>query len=82
MGATTVTSKGQVTIPKAVRDRMGLKPFDMVEFYIENGETKMRKAHLSLEEVVGSLPALGMPVEEAIALAKEERARRLVAKLR
>jgi AbrB family looped-hinge helix DNA binding protein len=29
---TTVTSKGQVTIPKAVRDRLGIKPGNTVEF--------------------------------------------------
>jgi antitoxin PrlF len=30
--ATTVTSKGQVTIPKAVRDRLNIKPGNKVEF--------------------------------------------------
>ncbi len=30
--ATTVTSKGQVTIPKSVRDRLGIQPGDAVEF--------------------------------------------------
>lgn len=30
--ATTVTSKGQVTIPKPVRDRLGIKPGSAVEF--------------------------------------------------
>ena len=30
--ATTVTSKGQVTIPKPVRDRLNLKPGSQVEF--------------------------------------------------
>ena len=29
---TTVTSKGQVTIPKAVRDRLGIVPGSGVEF--------------------------------------------------
>jgi len=28
----TLTSKGQLTIPKAIRDRMGLKPGDVLEF--------------------------------------------------
>ena len=30
--ATTVTSKGQVTIPKPVRDILGIKPGNAVEF--------------------------------------------------
>lgn len=29
---TTVTSKGQVTIPKPVRERLGIKPGNAVEF--------------------------------------------------
>jgi AbrB family looped-hinge helix DNA binding protein len=31
---TTVTSKGQVTIPKSVRDRLGIKPGNTVEFHL------------------------------------------------
>ncbi len=77
---TTLTRKGQVTIPKGVRDELGLKPFDKIDIYIEDGEVKLRKAFLSLEEVAGSLPPLGMPIEEAIRLAKEERARRYAEK--
>ena len=30
--ATTVTSKGQVTIPKLLRDHLGIKPGSKVEF--------------------------------------------------
>ncbi|PZN98608.1 MAG: AbrB family transcriptional regulator [Hyphomicrobiales bacterium] len=33
--ATTVTSKGQVTIPKPVRDRLGIKPGSAVDFRME-----------------------------------------------
>ena len=32
--ATTVTSKGQVTIPKPVRDRLGIEAGSAVEFEI------------------------------------------------
>jgi len=45
MGALAkITSKGQVTLPKEVRERHGLKPGDSVEFIEENGRTWV-KAH-------------------------------------
>jgi antitoxin PrlF len=31
----SVTSKGQITIPKVVRDRLRLQPGDRVEFHID-----------------------------------------------
>lgn len=43
---TTMTSKGQVTIPKRVRDRLGLKPGSKVEFDVnEAGEVIVRPAN-------------------------------------
>jgi AbrB family looped-hinge helix DNA binding protein len=33
--ASKVTTKGQVTIPKAVRDRLGVRPGDQVKFHLE-----------------------------------------------
>ena len=71
-----MTAKGQVTIPKSIRDQFGLKPFDRVEFVNVQGEIRIRKADLSLEDLVGILPPLTSPVEDLPALAKEERARR------
>lgn len=35
MGA--LTQKGQVTIPKRVRDQLGLHPGDRIEFAVEDG---------------------------------------------
>lgn len=42
---TTVTSKGQVTIPKAMRNRLGIKPGDPVTFDLsEDGRVVLAKA--------------------------------------
>ncbi len=78
---TTLTSKGQVTVPKEVRDQLGLKAHDKIKFDVDDGYATLRRLP-RLEEIVGSLPPLGMPIEEAIAQAKEERAQRLIAKMR
>lgn len=41
---TTVTSKGQVTIPKKVRDRLGITPGSEVEFSLnEQGDVVLLK---------------------------------------
>jgi antitoxin PrlF len=43
--STTVTTKGQVTIPKAVRDRLNLKPGNAVDFGLTpDGQVTLTKA--------------------------------------
>ncbi|MCL8209296.1 MAG: AbrB/MazE/SpoVT family DNA-binding domain-containing protein [Actinomycetia bacterium] len=39
-----VTSKGQITLPKAVREALGLTTGSVVEFTIEEGRVVLRKA--------------------------------------
>lgn len=41
---TTVTQKGQVTIPKSIRERLGLKPRDRVAFETEGEVVTIRRA--------------------------------------
>ena len=38
----TITSKGQITIPQEVRQRLGLKQGDKVTFEVENGLTVLK----------------------------------------
>jgi AbrB family looped-hinge helix DNA binding protein len=56
MAASTLTSKGQVTIPKEVRDRMGLTEGDRLEFvFDEQGRLIVRP---ETTDPLGRLPGL------------------------
>lgn len=52
----TITSKGQVTIPKEVRERLGVRPGGKVRFTLEDGNrVVMTPAHLSIQRLFGML---------------------------
>lgn len=56
MPTATVTSKGQVTIPKKIRDKLKLRSGDRLDFTEENqGRIIIRKASISVEELEGIL---------------------------
>jgi len=38
-----LTSKGQVTIPQAIRERLGLHPWTEVEFEVDGNSVRVRK---------------------------------------
>ena len=40
----TVSSKGQLTVPQEIRKRLGIEPGDRVEFVPEEGRTVIRPA--------------------------------------
>ncbi len=57
MAVGTITSKGQTTIPKSVRDRLALKAGDRLEFVVQDdGAVLMVPATVSLDELEGMLP--------------------------
>lgn len=56
MAQGTITSKGQVTIPKSIREKLSLAAGDKVEFVItENNETVMRPITKRVDDVFGKL---------------------------
>ena len=63
-----MTKKGQITIPKRMRDRLGLKPGSEVEFTVTNDgqialKTKEEKPKSRFDELIGTLD-LGMTTDE------------------
>lgn len=41
--ASTISEKGQVTVPKPLRERLGIRPGDQLEFSEEHGRLVARK---------------------------------------
>jgi AbrB family looped-hinge helix DNA binding protein len=74
-----ITSKGQITIPKAVRDALELHEGDELLFRVERSRAVIAKTP-SLLELAGSVPVpaakRGTPWDEVLAQTRSARARR------
>jgi AbrB family looped-hinge helix DNA binding protein len=77
--ASNITSKGQVTVPKTVRDYLGLKPGAAVTFErLQNGELAIRAAKRRTKAPISKIGKLRgratvrMKTEEILALTRGE----------
>jgi AbrB family looped-hinge helix DNA binding protein len=72
MPTSTLTSKGQLTVPKAIRDRLGLHEGDRVEFRVTGeGQVVVEVGTVDLRDLRGALKREGRSVsveemEEAV----------------
>lgn len=68
MANATLTSKGQTTIPKEIRERLGLKPGDLMSFtLLTDGTVVMRAKTRRLSDLAGTLHRPGqrkVPIED------------------
>lgn len=63
MTAATLTSKGQITIPVAVREKLGLATGDRVEFVeVGPGEFALKAATEDVRALKGMVPRPAKPV--------------------
>lgn len=78
----TITSKGQVTIPAAVRRALGVDTADKLVFRIVDGKVEIEPLPMSLDEAFGSVKPLSKPEDfaEIDRIAKEEREARYVSR--
>jgi antitoxin PrlF len=59
---TTMTAKGLVTVPREIRDRLGLKPGDQVAFtLLSHGTLVMRLKTCRLPDLAGSVTSPDLP---------------------
>ena len=67
-GDTTLTSKGQTTIPKEIRDSLRIKPGDRMTFTLmPDGTVVMRVKNRRIVELAGTLRKKGrkpVPIEQ------------------
>lgn len=58
---TTMTQKGQVTVPAEIRAHLGLKPRDRVRFELEGDAVKLRAAPSRIARHFGVVQTGGEP---------------------
>ncbi len=72
-----ITAKGQMTLPKPIRDHLGVKPGDRVKFFIRPDGTVVMLPKRPASELRGIVKSIGRPVtleemDEAIAAGAAE----------
>ena len=79
MPVATLTSKGQLVIPKAIRDLMGIHPGDRLDFVVlDDGNVLMRPATEDVSRLKGLLRRPGrapVSVEEINRIIRQRGAR-------
>ncbi len=75
-----LTTKGQVTIPQDIRDRLGLLPHCEVEFDVVGDSVRIRKARnrktrgqMIVARLRGSVPKPGLTTDQIMAMTRGEK---------
>ncbi|RPI11375.1 MAG: AbrB/MazE/SpoVT family DNA-binding domain-containing protein [Zetaproteobacteria bacterium] len=77
MPTSTMSSKGQTVIPKAIRDRLGLQPGDAVDFVVQDdGDVVLRPALEDVRRLKGILHRAGRAPVNVQAMNRAIRERR------
>jgi antitoxin PrlF len=76
---TTLTERGQVTLPAEIRQRLGVKPKQKVHFEVDGDNIRIVPSEFTLESIRGMVPPLAKPMslDEIYDTAREEHARHI-----
>jgi antitoxin PrlF len=61
MSYSTLTRKGQVTIPKSLRDQLGLNLGDRISFQLRGEEIVLKPVHRTILDLQGSVKPKSRP---------------------
>jgi len=80
---TTLTKKGQVTIPLEIRAYLGIKAKDKVAFSMDDDGVRLAPAKYTIEKVYGMVPPLNKPEDfkKNRKIVREEHAKKIVGKM-
>lgn len=76
----SVSPKGQITLPAEVRRQLGLRPKDKVTIQVDGDDIRLVPTSFTLESAAGSVPALKEPLawEEIETRLNEDRDERII----
>ena len=77
---TTLTERGQVTLPAEIRRMLGVKPKEKVTFEVDGESIRIISSKFTVESVRGSVPPLAerKSLEDIVDIAAEEHARHVI----
>jgi AbrB family looped-hinge helix DNA binding protein len=77
---TTLTERGQVTLPSEIRRKLGVKPKQKVHFEVDGDSIRIVPSEFTLESIRGMAPPLSEPksIEDIFDIAAEEHARHVI----
>lgn len=84
----TLSAKGQITLPKEIRDALGIQPNDKIVFTIEDGRLILTPKNVNFADLAGFLgsppngPATLDEIEDTIASAASQSAAEPLKKLK
>lgn len=72
---TAITTKGQTTIPKAIREKLGVRPHDFINWEVVGDEVRVTGRAPAFLEWLGTIDIGEGSVEEHIDVARRRRGR-------